>query len=250
MVVMTSSFEEAVEHFAKRVSRDKLRFAICGNDEKHSGTWSVWGNKNDFYIGARSILGSMKVSLHASGICRVALTEGQIKLLAEQGLEAPVDRAFVKWKRRPTPEVGAAQVVSLIFPTAYFRLPAPVGTSKKPMLILGAQPDWSAVEIGFFYSREPASQLEPRLARIGNPMFRVTLESGDSISIVARDTKFDLAVLPNTEMFKRAAMRPLTRHLPEQGAEHANLTAAFFNKPTDGEVLQMVEVGGITLKRN
>jgi hypothetical protein len=30
---------------------------------------------NDYYIGARHVMGSTKISLHQRGICRVALTE-------------------------------------------------------------------------------------------------------------------------------------------------------------------------------
>ncbi len=45
-------------------------------------------------------------------------------------------------------------------------------------------------------------------------------------------------------------MHPLTRHLLEPGTERANLTAAFFNDPNDEGILQMIEVKGLTLKRN
>jgi hypothetical protein len=35
----------------------------------------LFGTKSDYYIGARSVFGSIKISLHESGVCRLALTE-------------------------------------------------------------------------------------------------------------------------------------------------------------------------------
>jgi two-component system, cell cycle response regulator CtrA len=90
----------------ERTLKDKVRFAIGRPGALHSGVWAYWGNKDDFYVGARSILGSTKISLHRSRKCRLALTERHFLALAQRGLSAPSDRAFVKWERPAAPEEG------------------------------------------------------------------------------------------------------------------------------------------------
>jgi hypothetical protein len=240
--------EKAFDGFIERINKHRLRFALGNGNGKYSGTWVAWGHGCNFYIGARSILGSMKISLHESGICRVALTEQRMKLLAVQGLQCPSDRAFIKWRRAPTPETGAALAVSLTFPTRYFRLPSPVGTPKTPTLILDTKPEWEAAEIGFFYTREPSSSLGSKLKQVGIPMFHVELEDGEAVSIVVRRGTFDPAVLPTPEMLNRAAMRKFTRDL-EAAIDKPILTAALWSDPKDGEALHVTEIGGVTLKR-
>ena len=63
------------ENLERTASKDKIRFAVCRVDGKHSVVWAAWGRGDDFYFGARSVLGAIKVSLHASGIGRIAFTD-------------------------------------------------------------------------------------------------------------------------------------------------------------------------------
>jgi hypothetical protein len=90
--------------------------------------WAAFGSGNEYYIGARHAMGSSKISLHQSGICRIALTEKHFAALPAEGLTQPSDRVMVKWKRQPTPEIGAAHVASIIFPTEFLKLREPQGT--------------------------------------------------------------------------------------------------------------------------
>ena len=240
-----------IEEFERRISKDKLRFAVCDQNGQHSGVWSAWGNRGDFYVGARNMLGSMKISLHASGVCRVALTEKHIAMMTAQGLEAPADRAFVKWRRKSTEETGAVHIMSLVFPLAHLRNQAPTGTEKKPVVIFGATWPEGAVEFGFFFSRLRAAELEQNFLRIGQPFFRWKLENGESVSLVARKAEFDPATLPKVEAINQAGVQILgADKLPSPGSEMANLVAAFWNTPKDNESLRMIEVSGVTIKRN
>jgi hypothetical protein len=112
----------------------QIRLCACSPSGRHSGTWMAFESGSDFYIGARSTFGRMKISLHASGICRVAMTKRQSKFLIEQGLMQPDDdRAFFKWRRAATKETGAVHVVSLIFPIAHMHREAALGSPKKPL---------------------------------------------------------------------------------------------------------------------
>lgn len=238
----------AIQNLETRISKDKLRLAVATTDDKlYSGIWAAWGNKSDFYIGALTTLGSMKVSLHASGICRVAFTEPAMRRLKDEGLETPSDRAIVKWRRPATPTEGAALVASLIFPTAFLKQPPREGSARRPLVVVNAGPRAEAVEVGFFYSRMPNAHLEPSLSKIGHPLFWAQLDSGETVSIVARNRDFDPKSLPSSEQMNRSKMNPLRSHIED---ELENLTAAFWNEPKDGGALQVMEISGVRMRKN
>lgn len=243
--------QEIVDDLERRIAKNNIRFGVCRKDGKHSGIWTAFGHNGDYYIGARSIMGSTKISLHASGVCRLALTETQMKLLAAQGLEQPTDRAFVKWRRATTPASGAVHVASVLFPLDYLHLEAPQTTAKKPIFLFEASEPGHAVEFGFFFSRMPMADLEKKLVRIGKPLFRSDLDNGESVSMVVRLVEFDPSVLPTTDQLNKAGLRLLNRGaLPKAGTEERGLTAALWNKPDDGESLRILEISGVTLKAN
>jgi hypothetical protein len=54
-----------------------IRWAIGSRDGARSQSWSIFGNPNhsDIYIGPRTQTGVIKLSLHKSGIWRMAWTE-------------------------------------------------------------------------------------------------------------------------------------------------------------------------------
>jgi hypothetical protein len=242
--------QEIVDDLERRIAKDNIRFGVCRKDGKHSGIWTAFGSsKGDYYIGARSIMGSTKISLHASGVCRLALTETQMKLLDAQDLEQPTDRAFVKWRRATTPASGAVHVASVLFPLDYLHLNAPQGTAKKPIFLFEASEPGHAVEFGFF-SRMPTAALEQKLVRIGKPLFRTDLDNGESVSMVVRLVEFDPNVLPTSDRLNKGRRLLLDGDaLPEPGTEEHGLTAALWNKPKDRETLRIIEIGGITLAR-
>jgi hypothetical protein len=242
-----------IEKFEACMNRPdfKFRFAVGDPEHNFSTTWSAFGHRNEYYLGARAFMGSTKISLHNSGTCRVAIIDTQFEELAIRGLPRPADRALTKWKRKPTPDVGAVHVASVVFPTDYLKkTDTPIGTAKKPLTIFSPAPSGSAVEVGFFYSREPAEALEPKLVKIGKPLIRATLDNGESVSIVVRQAKFDPAFLPTRE--KSEGIKKLVHVVIPVGAEMSDLTAAVWNSPADDGTgcLYIVEVGGVAARRN
>jgi len=211
--------------------------------------WSAWGWRGDYYIGARSVLGSMKVSLHASGICRLALTERHFAALTERGLIPPEERAIVKWRRPPAPEVGAMLAVVLVFPTKYMTLGAPSASLRKPILVFETAKPGMAVEVGFFYSRESATTLEPRLLEIGKPIFYSDLAEGESVWIVVRETDFDPTIIPSADQLSSSRGHFLESDFPI-GVERRNLSAMLWNSPKDGKSLRIIEISGVSATRN
>ena len=169
--MIDASPELWVEEF-KPGFRKRVRFAVRSPDERYSAAWVTTDTKSGFYIGARSVMGTFKISLHTSGKCRLALEKTYFDFAVDRGLiPAEEDRAWVKWWRSPTPSVGAVLVVGLVFPTDFLHLDAPTATAEKPFVFLQAAPQGKAVEIGFFYSREPVNTLEPKLLEFGIPLF-------------------------------------------------------------------------------
>jgi hypothetical protein len=239
--------KRAVEELGQKLASKVLRFAVGRPGSAHSSIWSAFWNKSDYYIGARSVLGSTKISLHASGICRLALTEKHMTLLRRQGIAPPDDRAFVKWGRPPAPESGAHLAVALVFPTDNLHLDDPAWKdSSKPLLLFESAASGKAVELGFFYSREAKETLEPRLMEIGKPLFYTDLDNGEFVWLVAREADFDSTSIPMGEQFNMTGMG-LRDPIPI-GSERRRLTAILWNAPKDGEPLRVIEIG-ITVTR-
>jgi hypothetical protein len=240
-----------LEDFIERVNATNFRFAVGNSLRGFSSVWTAFGNASDYYIGCRPSMGSIKISLHASGICRIALTDKQYSELEKEGLKQPADRALVKWRRAKTPPIGAVHVASVIFPTDDLSLTEePISKHKKPLIIFDAAPPGRAVEFGFFYSLEDDAAMEERYARIGKSIVCTTLDSGEYVTVVARITEFDKACLPSQEQADKAPGHILSKEVLNIERELSHLTATFWNEPKDGETLRLVEIGGMGLRRN
>jgi hypothetical protein len=240
-----TELEAMISDFARR-SGDQLRFAVKG-PKGYSTTWTAFGRGNDYYIGARPFMGSTKISLHASGICRVALTAHQYSSMASEGLLQPLDRAFVKWKRAPTPDHGGNLVASIIFPGEHLVLEEPSGTYRKPLVHFGEVPVGKAFEFGFFYSKQPLTDLGDISLNMGKPLASTQLADGTIVSIAARMIDFDRSNLPADDAINSASKQILSRDALSIVEERRNLTAHFWNSPADGEALRMYEIGGVRL---
>ena len=243
-----------VDELCGRLTKDnKLRF-VANGPRGHSTVWSAIGQDDDYYVGSRSNMGTMKISLHALGgknyrVCRLALDKAYFEKLRSLGLALPADRAFVKWKQPPAPDIGATPAVILVFPTDYMTLNTPPSNYKKPLVTFQCNNPGMAVEVGFFYSREPASILEPKLLEIGKPIFRTELSTGESVSLVMREAPFDPTVIPHSEQFNMTPGYVLDPDFPV-GVTMQDLTAALWNAPKDGEPLRIIEISGLTVTRN
>jgi hypothetical protein len=227
---------------------DKFRFAVGLNDEVCSGAWVIWSHKDEVYAGSRNIAGSIKLSLHGSGICHFGFTRPYWTTMPDRGVHQPAKREFVRWTRKLTPPVGALHVVTLIFPTDHIKGPPRKGEPRKPLYVFPAAPAGQATEFAIFYSKESPSTLECKFVKIGTPLVYYDLGNGESASLVARHAPFEKRMMP-TPTSER--MRPLNPDaLPKPGEELTGLTALAVNDPERDGVLMIIEVGGLTLRRN
>jgi hypothetical protein len=234
----------------KSIAKKGARFAVGEPGGRSSSVWRARPDGNDLYIAPRGI--TTKISLHETGICRLALDRGHFDFAVEQGLMlSEEDRALMKWRRPPAPDLGVSLAVVLVFPTSFLGLHDPTSTAQKPLFLFEPAAQGRAVEIGFFYSREPAITLEPKFLEFGKPTFRFDLDNGETVWMVAWPADFDPTVLPSTKKINAGASRLLD---PDAfagiGVKRQNLNGLFWAPPADGEAMRIIEIGGITMKRN
>ncbi len=233
-----------VEDFARRLTKD-FRFVVGTPGKYYSAAWFAHGKKNSYYVGARTLGGSMKISLHDDWNCRLAIPDEGVMAMKQQGLDVPDNRAFVEWYRKPAPEEGANHIVSLIFPTDYLRLPLREPSYKKPVLIIQAAPPGKAIEVGFFSSREADATVELKFLQIGKPLCRTTLENGETLWLVIRETEFDRAVIPSEERWPESEIFHDRQAFVDVGVQLDGLMSMLWDSPKDGETLRVIEIGGV-----
>jgi hypothetical protein len=94
-------------------SRGKpIRFGVGSEEELRSSLWRVWGDKQGAYLSTRVMTSLFKVSLHQSGVWRMAYTR-------ESGIlaEASTDRVERRWQRPAEFTPGWTQGPSIIVPS-------------------------------------------------------------------------------------------------------------------------------------
>jgi hypothetical protein len=160
----------------------------------------------------------------------------------------PPKREVVVWPKPVVPKTGAVHVASVIFPTDYLTADAPKSTKQKPIFIFEA-PAGRAVEVGFFYSQEGVAALEPKFSSIGIPCVCTTLDNGHSVSTVVRVRDFDPSVLPKSNVPSNGV------HLFDEdglgpGEALTDLHALLWNDPKKDGSLQIIEIGGVKIRRN
>jgi len=251
---MTNSFpkiltqNEIAKVFEKSLSN--FRFVVGTEGGPFSSVWSAWHGSNDYYVSARTIAGAMKISLHGSGKCRIALVDAYAEKLKEEGIFPDRDRALLKWDRKPTPNTRAIKALGVIFPTGYMRGEEPKFSLKKPTWGFQAAPAGRAVEIAFYYSRENPDVLERVFGKIGVPIFCATFDSGERMLVVAQQRDFDPACLPTSDQIKKGAMLPLTDDLPAPGEQRNGLNGIFWSDPKDTGTLHVIDIGGLAVRND
>lgn len=159
-----------------------FRFVIA--DEKaRSEYWTVFTNKNDFYLTTNAHKQALKVSLHGSGVCQVALLEGFFAKEIEWRKERPTDRTILRWKRLPTPQLKGQVAASILFASYEFWPEQEEVPASKPHTRLPPPPDMHGRSVHVIYSRtDPA-----RVAKLGGwsdeLLYSTRLPNGDYVAL-------------------------------------------------------------------
>ena len=90
----------------------ELRFAVGTPMGPSTNSWKLWVRRKDAYVACRDNFREFKVSLHASGTWRVAVTETALRSRPDL-VPAGNDRALKKWRPpiADTPAIIAFQIV-------------------------------------------------------------------------------------------------------------------------------------------
>lgn len=91
-----------------------IRVAVMDSTKLLSGVWRIWRHNSDVYVAPRSIAGSFKISLHASGRFRFGFTSDDN---AKRFLKEDQDRATFKWPR-PSNETQITVLLQIFFPAS------------------------------------------------------------------------------------------------------------------------------------
>jgi hypothetical protein len=232
-----------LEEFERRLDKaffKRIRLVAENSHAQFSSTWMFWGNNSDFYFGAKSISGALKVSLHENGRGYVGYHKPYFMKKCAEGIAIPA-KTVLEWALPKSGLLGAAHAASLILPADYCRAASLSDSSRKNTLVLGVE-DGCCAEIGVFISHEHPVTLEAKLMALGKPMFVITLENKMYVSLVARSRSFDRASLPSDEQAARG--RALLLEM-EGTPDNDNLNAMLWNNPGDGGALQVIDVGGV-----
>lgn len=219
----------------------RIRLVAENSRAQFSSAWMFWGNKSDFYFGAKSILGALKVSLHENGRGYVGYHKPYFMKKRAEGIAIPAKTAL-EWALPQPGPLGAVHAASLILPADYCRAASLSDSARKNTLLLGIE-DGCCAEIGVFISHEHPSTLEAKLIELGRPMFVITLDNKIHVSLVARSRSFDRASLPSDEQTARTGALLL-----DGTPDSDNLNATLWNDPGDGGALQIIDVGGVRWK--
>jgi hypothetical protein len=233
------TFDEFERRLDKAFSK-RIRLVAENSHAQFSSAWMFWGNKSDFYFGAKNISGALKVSLHENGRGYVAYHKPYLLKKRAEGIAIPT-KTVLDWALPKPGPLGAAHAASLILPADYCRAASLSDSSIKNTLVLGVE-DGCCAEIGVFISYEHRATLEAKLIALGKPMFAITLENKMHVSLVARSRSFDRMSLPSDEQTARGRALLLEA---EGTPDNDNLNAMLWNNPGDGGALQVVDVGGV-----
>jgi hypothetical protein len=98
--------------------KNTIRFAVGSIDEYRSAIWRLWVQGNDVYLAARVLTGFIKISLHKSGIWRLAWTDAS-------GVKAQgsMDRVEERWQRPQEFRKGWTQGPAIIVPHSGIQSP-------------------------------------------------------------------------------------------------------------------------------
>lgn len=167
-------------------ARSSLRFAVGSLKFPRSSVWNLWVNRSDAYLTARSMAGTMKLSLHESGVWPVAWT-------AESGIVSPQTghRRELTW-RRPRPLAnGWTEAPAVVIPHTGTTEPLPLSHEEltKPVVWVPGSRPGSAIRFGLVFSPPGIARADRSEGLPGKPSggWSSTRQRGDYLARRKRD---------------------------------------------------------------
>lgn len=101
--------------------KNTFRFAFGSAGALYASVWRLWVHGDDVYLAARHMEQTCKVSLHASGLWRIAWTAE-----ANPGSATGGDRLIRRWQSPPNVAPGWSHAMSIVFPPPSTNSPFPL----------------------------------------------------------------------------------------------------------------------------
>lgn len=233
---------------------DAVRFCVGPWKGRYSSVWRVWVDSDDVYLGVRHLVKYLKISLHRSGKFRAAFTDSYNQKLVEEGKDGRIDRAFLKWTKRPVLQDEIMQVLDLHFFLPALSLDQRPGTTRGKTCFI-FQPHEESLEGNdtitakiLFHTRHPDSEAIGRALRKKNvlPWFWHELNSQEYMTMGFQYTKPALLDLPKGEFNASAIVWPeyFKNRGRRAGDTIENQTLMYF---ADGRPPSVYNVGGTSI---
>jgi hypothetical protein len=177
----------------------KLRFGVGSADGPQSAVWLVWTGSatSDVFVACRHIATSLKVSLHASGLWRLAFTE-RYTTMPGALVSSDSDRAAAKWSRPSEFRPGWTHALSVVIPASDLWRPDP--PLRLPNDVRWRPAPGPGMESQFAVFLERATGLTARRP-MGDVMATFYLPSRENLWVIAADVQ---SMPENVELYERS----------------------------------------------
>lgn len=185
----------------------RLRFVVGSIEGPWSPTFVAWANqgKGDVYLSARSMAGDLKVSLHESGECALALTREHLK---RQKL--PLNqRERETWEPVGMEAQGVSRALSIVIPPTELRMYGPP-PKKAPVVFIDPAPIGMVTEISAIFT-EAATEVDhwPGARNAGTSFLAAySLMPKRTLWFVSRNVELPMKWADQIERYRRT-LRPL-----------------------------------------
>jgi len=221
---------------AKLIGDQKVRLAVGAPDGLQSAVWLVFTRrgKSDIYVANRHVAGLLKVSLHESGVWRLAFTREFAATLPSSSPGSD-ERVQERWSRPNPRKPGWTHAMSIVVPVADLWRPDP--PLDFPADIKWRHAPGPGMESHFALMLERGSGYVDR--RPGGDVIAVLpLPSGESLWIIAADV---VSTPENLHVYElsRANMRATVLGARDYGSR----ALVFGDRPDEARVLIDLHTG-------
>ncbi len=156
----------------------EIRFCVGNKDKISSLVWKMWINNEDVYLLARQMGSSWKISLHKSGVCRIAF---------KQELEKDKDRLILKWSKIYLNDEISPNI-SILIP--HIDLSKALNKnieseSNKDIAYIDAPLSEEKVIVKVFYTKNEDVDLESKLPVSHEKLFKYTLKNDEVVYLIS-----------------------------------------------------------------
>lgn len=160
-----------------------FRFAIADTVPR-SECWSLFTSGNDVYLTGSAYKKTLKISLHQSGVCQIALLEDFFTEHVEGKTGAPEHRDILRWKRLPTPKKRGQVAASILFASCELWAEQEPIPSSKPFTKIEPPPDMYCRIVNVVYSQDDPRLCEKLGKWTDKLIFSLQLPNGEFLCLM------------------------------------------------------------------